>query len=228
MDLPVYIDPAINICRLPHQFLNYLLAEGHDFQESMCLKISGSFGHVYAGVLEFKGPDQGCSIDIGLVHNQFINLITGEYVHVETVSQPVLPLDTIVIQGHNDSFGDVKDVKEKLEILFSSIRVLNRCMSASIAIDTDTGTCTEFTVVKLLNREGEEMEWGITVDTEIRVDFVPTRETVEREEKEQERKELEKRGFYGEGKKVGTSKPETADMDMSLRERRLAWLDKLR
>lgn len=219
MDLPVYIDPELYSCKLPHKFLDHLLAEGYDFQGPLCLKVSSPFNHVYTGILEFKGLDQECSIDIGLILNQYTNLITGDYVHVEVVDQPESPLDIIVIQGHYNSFGDVKDVKEKLENMLSSIRVLNKDME--LMLDSDPNY--RFSVVKLLNDKGQETEWGITVGTELRVDFIPTRETEELQKKEQEMRELEKRGFYGEGKCVGAG----AGAGASIRDRRQSWLDKL-
>ena len=45
----------------------------------------------------------------------------------------------------------------------------------------------------------------LSVNTDVKIDFLPTIEYIENEKKQKEREELEARGFIGEGKRLGGS-----------------------
>jgi len=217
MDLPVHIDSDLRYSvKLPHTFLNYLLENGYQFDQGvLCLKLTSGFGSCYCGMTEFKSRESGNSIDIGYEINQYLNIITGEYVHVQRIDVQIPHL--IKIQGHRDSFGKIVNLKEQLESLLVSIKVLN---SGTDLIAHGPDEPEPFTVIEIQDIEGQPLEWGITVDADVNVDFAPTKETVERERREEqereEREELERRGYKGPGRKIG---------GQSIC--RQAWLDKL-
>lgn len=221
MNLPVNIDPDLTYsAKLPHHFLNHLLECGYQFDQGvLCLKITGVFGHCYCGMTEFKPAILGCTVDISYEINRFLNLITGEYVHIERV-EPQIP-HMIRVQGHRDSFSTVVDLKEQLEQLLVTVKVL----TAGIVLTVNGSNGPEsLTVTEILDAEGSKMEWGLTVETDIEVDFMKTKETIERElkeEKEREEREhveeLERQGYKGPGYQVGAGN----GID------RQAWIDQL-
>jgi hypothetical protein len=162
---------------------------------------------------EFKSAELGCAVDIGYEINQHLNLVTGEYVYLEYV--PGQTPHLIKIQGHRESFGKVVDLKEQLEKLLVDIKILNK--GSEFTVLSPDGP-ESFTVIELLDHDGQNMDWGLTVDADVKVDFVKTIEAEEKEEerkKKAEREELDKRGFLGEGHKLGGCGD------------RQAWLDRL-
>jgi hypothetical protein len=204
MDLPMQIVPDLHYSvKLPHTFLNHLLENGYQFDQGvLCLKLTSVFGSCCCGMTEFKPRELGDSVDIGYEINQYLNIITGEYVHVQRIDAQIPHL--IKIQGHRDSFGKITNLKEQMESLLVSIKVLN--VDTDLIVYGPDGP-EPFTVVELQDTEGHPLNWGTTVEADINVDFALTKETVEREEKqrqeEQEREELERRGYKGPGRKLG-------------------------
>jgi len=220
MDLPVQIDPNLHYSvKLPHTFLNHLLENDYQFDQGiLCLKLSSEFGSCCCGMTEFKPRESGDSVDIGYEINQYLNIITGEYVHVQRIDAQTPHL--IKIQGHRDSFGKIVNLKEQMESLLVSIKVLN--VGTDLIVHGPDGP-EPFTVVDLQDIEGQSLTWGTTVEADINVDFVLTKESVEREERQRqedqerkEREELERRGYKGHGHKLGG---EVVN--------RQAWLDRL-
>jgi hypothetical protein len=219
MEFPINIDSDLeHAAKLPHSFLNHLLENGYQFEGVLCLKITGTFGSCHSSMTEFKPEEQGDAIDIGYDINRHLNLITGEYVHVEKV-EPQIPY-MIKIQGHRESFGKIVDLKEQLEVILTDIKVLNTGTVLMIQSPDSPELCT---VQEIINHENEPLEWALTVDTDLKVDFMETLESIEhkkREEREQreqrEQRELEERGFKGKGQKVGGGRAD-----------RTAWLDRL-
>lgn len=220
MDIPVYIDPNLHYsAKLPHSFLNYLLENGYQFDQGiLCLKLTSGFGSCCCAMTEFKSRELGDSIDIGYEINQYLNIITGEYVHVQRIDRQIPHL--IKIQGHRDSFGKISNLKEQLESLLVSIKILN--VGTELITHSPDGpeACT---VIEIYDTEGQPLNWATTIEADVNIDFAPTKETVEREERkrqeEQERKEreeLERRGYRGHGHKLGG---EVIN--------RQAWLDRL-
>lgn len=200
MNVPININPVLRYhAKLPHQFLNYLLENGYQFDQGpLCLKLTGGFGSCYCSMTEFKSAELGGTMDIGYEINRHLNLITGEYIHLEHV--PGQTPHLIKIQGHCESFGKVIDLKEQLEKLLIDIKILNK--NSEFTVLSPDGP-EPFTVVELLDHDGESMDWGLTVDADVEVDFVKTVEAEEKEKKKAEREELDRRGFLGEGRKLG-------------------------
>jgi hypothetical protein len=205
MDLPINIDPDLptGAMRLPHEFLNHLLEDGYQFDQGvLCLKITSGFGCCYCGMTEFKAAEDGAAvgtIDVGHEINQHLNLVTGEYVHVERIHSQAPAL--IKIQGHRESFGKVFDLKEQLEKLLVQIKVLNT--KTELTVNGPDGP-ESFTVVGMEDGDGREMDWGLTVETDVKVDFLKTREAEEDERKQREALEaLERRVGGGQGHRLG-------------------------
>ena len=200
MDLPVGISSTLHHqVNLPQSFLNYLLGDGYQFDKGiLCLKLTSLFGSCYVCMNEFTTDEE--TINIGYEVNSLLNAIEGDYIHVE-VTEPS-ECEMVKIQGHRESFGKVKDIKEKLEELFTSIKIINK--SIELFVDGLDGP-EPFTIVDMLDKEGNTMEWFLSVDTDVKIDFLPTVESVENERKQKEREELEARGFIGEGKRLGGS-----------------------
>lgn len=207
MDLPIHIDPDLQYAvRLPHRFLNHLLEDGYQFDQGvLCLKVTGGFGCCYCSMTEFKGVELGDAIDIGYEINQYLNLVTGEYVHVEQIQSQTPAL--IKVQGHRESFGKILNLKEQLERLLVQVKVLNT--GTEFTCSGPDGP-EQFTIVRIENEEGHEMLWGLTVESDVEVDFMKTKEAEEiekqaEEERKQreERESLERRGFHGNGHRLG-------------------------
>lgn len=215
MDLPINIVQELGFStRLPHAFLNYLLSEGYQFDQGiLCLKISNQFGHCYSGMTEFKADDDGPSIDVGIGLNQYLNTINGEYVHVQI--EPIRGAPKLIkVQGHRDSFEKVTDIKEQLEHLLVNIRILNKGCALQVSQGIEQGE--QLTIVDIIDHDGQSMEWGLTIEADVEVDFMKTKEAEVREAQAAERAELEKRGFRGEGQRLGGSRID-----------RQTWLDRI-
>lgn len=212
MDLPVGISSSLSYqVNLPQSFLNYLLGEGYQFDQGiLCLKLTSMFGSCYVCMNEFTSDQE--TINIGYEVNSLLNAVEGDYIHIETTDST--PCEMVKIQGHRESFGEVEDIKEKLEELFTSIKIINKGVQLLV---TGPSGPELFTIVDILDKEEKTMDWFLSVNTDVKIDFLPTIESIEKEKKEQERKELEERGFIGEGKRLGGNN--TFDRE--------AWLNRL-
>ena len=140
------------------------------------------------------------TICIGYEVNSLLNTVEGDYIHIEII-QPV-ECEMVKIQGHQDSFGKVEDIKEKLEELFTSVKIINKGVEFMI---TGPDGPEPFTVTDILDKETNSVDWFLSVNTDVKIDFLPTIESIEKERKEREQRELEERGFIGEGKRLGGS-----------------------
>lgn len=226
MDLPIHIDETLNhAVRLPHSFLNHLLEDGYQFDQGMlCLKLTTLSGdYCYCCMNDFKSKGDSDSVDVGLETNTFLNMCTGMYVHVDRVQaqRPYL----VKMQAHKESFGDIPNLKEQLETMLVQIRALNKGV---VLYATGLKGLEPFTIIDILNNKGETMDWGLTVESEVRIDFERTKEAIEtkeREEKERlarlEQEELESRGFIGPGHTLGSVSCDDP------RKARQDWLDRL-
>ena len=204
MDLPVLVSSKLNYqVNLPQSFLNYLLSEGYQFDQGvLCLKLTSMFGCYFACMKEFTNEHE--NIEIGYEINSHLNLLDGDYLHIERC----LPekVNMVKIQGHEDSFGQIVSIKEKLETLFTSVKIINK--GSQFILNGEKPET--FTVVDILTQENQSINWFLSIDTDVKIDFLPTLESIEKEkikkEKERlerEKKALEERGFKGEGKKLG-------------------------
>lgn len=220
MDLPVKVlyDNETTLINLPHCFLNHLLENGHGLEEVpiLCLRLTSVFGVYYCAMKEFLSPGPDL-VHIPMPINRMLNVVDDSYIRVERVD-PLIP-HLIKIQGHYESFGKIHDIKEQLERLLVSIKMVNKGCTYSIIGEHDTPE--QFTITDILF-DDISVDWGVTVDADIKIDFEETLEGIrlkqekeEQERKEQERKELEARGYKGEGKKIGGASS------------RSAWLDRL-
>ena len=201
MDLPVKISSNLmHQINLPQCFLNYLLGEGHQFDSGiLCLKLTSAFGTCYVCMNEFTSQEG--TVDIGYEVNAFLNVIENDYIHVETIDHVTCKM--VKIQGHRESFGKCENIKEKLEELFTTVKIINKGM---VLIVNGPSGPEPFTIVDLLDIDGSSIDFFLSINTDVKIDFLPTLEGIENEKREKERKELEARGFKGEGKKLGGKK----------------------
>ena len=194
MDLPVVISAQLGYqINLPKSFLNYLLENNYNFEEGiLCLKLTSVFSSCYVCMNEFTQDKD--KVAIGYNVNSLLNTVDNDYIHIDIV-QPS-KCDMVQIRGHRDSFGKIQNIKEKLENLFIDIKIINKGMV--LMIDNES-----FNIVDLLDDATNTIDWFLSMDTEVKIDFLKTSESIEREKKEKERKELEARGYIGEGKRLG-------------------------
>jgi len=198
MDLQVVLSAQLeHQINLPKSFLNYLLENNYNFEEGiLCLKLTSVFSSCYVCMNEFTQDNDKVAISYSV--NSLLNTVDNDYIHIDIV-EPV-KCDMVQIRGHRDSFGKIQNIKEKLEILFTRVKIINKGMV--LMIDGLNGP-ESFTIVDLLDDATNTIDWFLSMDTEVKIDFLQTSESIEREKKEKERKELEARGYIGEGKRLG-------------------------
>ena len=222
MDLTVHFYTAdcwqVN---LPHCFLNYLLEEQYNFDQGvLCLDIISPFGsHYYCCMKEFTRGIDTLNIPDGI--NRYLNILENDYVHISITKVPVPT--RVVLQGHRNTFGDILDIKVKLESLFQEIRLLNSGITLEVLNDDQLESFDVLTILK----DDVEIPAGLIIDCDLEIDFVETKESIALAEAEAQRKfteqkekeireERERRGFKGEGNMVGGT-----SLD------RQAWLDRM-
>jgi len=190
MELCVSVSPdhLEYLVDLPSSFLNHLLEDGYQFDQGvLCLELSTKFGRCYSCMRQFKGFDESSTLDISYHHNRHLNTIDGEYVHVRKV-EPVVP-HLIRLQAHRESFATVINCKEQLEQLLLRVKIIHQ--GDVFTILSSQGE-EPFTVSAILDEAEQQLEWGLVVEADVKVDFMQTLEAIEREQ-ERERKEQEER-----------------------------------
>jgi len=226
-------DKDNNIARygvhISKSFLNHILAEGFQMGEqlfivSICSPYTGNT--LYYPVLDIIQEIED-RIHIPVTINRSLNLVQDMFVDVGILNlnpdTVPLVLDVVVtLQAWNESFGKLENAKDKLGVMFQSMRILN------------TGSCFQIEdecvdIVKIMDNEtGEEVLHLLTItqepDIEIKItlDFMETKQSLLEKEVNERRKALEARGYLGEGHRLGTY---LSDKDM--KKARSAWLDKL-
>jgi hypothetical protein len=220
MDLPAHInydDPGCTV-NLPHCFLNHLLENGYSFDQGiLCLKLTSVFASYYSCMKEFTRDRETIDIPMGI--NMVLNVINGSYVRVEKVIA-VAPY-LIKLQAHNESFGKIENIKSQLEKLFVDMKIVNA--GSTLSVDGPIGP-EPFNVLEILTESGEEMEFGLTIESDLNIDFEETLEGLKIKELEKLKKDtaekraaLEAQGYKGEGHRLGGSGGGT----------RQAWLDRM-
>jgi hypothetical protein len=184
---------------LPRDFLNYLLTDGYEFglgSDILCLKLTSEFGTYYCAMMEFT--DKPDIIDIPMTINTYLNVINDMYIDVIRVD-PQIP-KMVKIQGHKESFGTITDIKEQLQSLFLDVKILNK--GSTFELISTNGT-ELFDIVSIQLANGTEVDWGVTVETDVVIDFSETIEAIQHKEEQEERIRLESMGFIGPGRQLG-------------------------
>ena len=176
MDLPVRIigDKRWTV-DLPHDYLNLLLENQHDFAGGiLCLKITTMFDIVYYCCMNEFTRDSS-TIDIPEQVNSYLNLCDDTFINVSREKLQVP--QKVVLQGHREAFGTIVDIKEKLENLFSDIKILNK--GCTYVIEGEP-----FDVIQMCTGDSD-ISAGLIVECELEIDFIRTIEGLERERERQ-------------------------------------------
>lgn len=217
MFVPVrVIDKHSHTIDLPKPFLNHLLSSGYRLgdEDILCVRLTSPFSTYYCAMGTFT---QDTFLEIPCNINEQLNVVDDMLIQMDRVP-PVAP-KTVVLQAHNDSFHKIPDLKEQLDKSFLDTKIINRGCLLYLQGDT----VEPYTVLRILDEDGEDMEWAATVECDVNIDFEETLEGIRRREEqarraqeEKERRELEARGYLGEGHTLGGAATS-----------RQTWLDRL-
>lgn len=192
MHLPVkFIDSRyIWFVNLPRCFLNGLLEDGFNFDDGMLsLLLITPFGNSFAVCMnEFVYDTE--TIDIPRELNEYLNVTDGTYINVEVVTPPTP--SKVLLQGCNKTFAFIDDIKEKLETLFVGLRIINKDMN--LEIDGEPFTIVAIYIESSGGETAVEIEasYALTVDADIEVTFLETKEDILEKKLEEERLEKER------------------------------------
>lgn len=204
MDLAVKITmDDRHTVNLPHCFLDHLLSEGYQFEGILCLTLSTMYqSQTHVCMNEFKATGTQ-TIDIPVTVNQQLNVLDGDFIRVDVIKNPYIP-KLVKIQGHRASFGTVPDIKQQLEELFVRAKIIN--LGTTYEVRGQSGLPEAFNIVEI---DGDH-DYGLTLDTDVQIDFAETLETIQRRveaeeatKKEAERKYWEEKGYTGTGRRLG-------------------------
>ena len=149
--------------------------------EVVCMKLSTLYENEnvqYCTVVDFISHENLVEVSVDLM--RILMISEGDLIQVEQVSCPNFP-DIISIRAHNESFGNVSSIKERLENVISSMRILHLGDVLEIKCPD---ICEPFTVEKMVDKNGSPMDMSCVVNTEVKIDFLRTVESIKREEAE--------------------------------------------
>lgn len=216
MFVPVRItDKHSNTVDLPKPFLDYLLISGYKLGDDdiLCIRMESPFGIYYCAMGIFT---QEQFLEIPYNINEHLSAVDDMLIQLDRIP-PVIP-KTIVLQAHNDSFHRIPDLKEQLDHAFLNVKIINRGCTLYLQGDR----IEPFIINRIMDENGDDLDWGTTVECDVNIDFIGTCEEIQRqkeqeqrEREEAERRELEARGYLGEGNRLG-----------GITSSRQAWLDR--
>lgn len=178
MDLPVRLTSNSNYrwtVNLPHCFLNHLLELNHRFDSGiLCLELTTPYGsRYYCCMNEFTRNSD--TIDIPQHLNRYLNIVDDMYIHVErtVLAKPF----QIIVQGHREAFTNIDNLKEKLETLFSEIKIVN----SNMVLDVEEEI---FDIITISDKDMNIMTAGLIVESELEIVFLQTLEAIEIEKEQ--------------------------------------------
>jgi hypothetical protein len=172
------------LVNLPENFFRFLLENNHDFEEILCIKIatpSNLFD--YCSVNEFTAEATHIQVSNYLMTK--LQITSGSFVEFTMVSCPPVP-DIIFIRAFNDSFARVKSIKQRLEQSLSLSRILQ--IGDEFELECEHNI-EKFTIERMTDLDGVAMNLACAVDTEVKIDFLKSKETLQEELKESQNAE---------------------------------------
>ncbi len=110
------------------------------------------------------------TVDIPEHINRYLNIVDDTYIHIvkTNLDRPF----QVIVQGHRNAFSNIDNLKEKLETLFSEIKIIN----ANMVLDLEGEI---FDVISICDKDMNVMTAGLIVESELEIVFLQTLEAIE-------------------------------------------------
>mgnify|MGYP002137257972 CR=1 FL=1 len=179
MELPVhFIENDRWTVDMPHCFLDQLLESGHQFDSGiLCLELKTPYNTKYYCCMNEFTPQSVGTINIPDHLNRYLNVVEETYIHV--CKTTMMRASQVIVQAHRNAFNDIDNLKEKLEVLFSNIKIINSNMALELEGQP-------FDVITLSDMDMNGMSAGLIVEGELEIVFLQTLEGIEIEKEQME------------------------------------------
>jgi hypothetical protein len=186
MNLAVLVDTSLPGYRvdLPRSFLEMILEESEFNTSPRCICIQTDTQKKLVTTMR-SFTDEMDVIRMSIQCSDFLGLTAEDTVRVEYIDGLVQPY-LIDIQAENESFGDTKDVREKLESL---IAIGSPCITVGMSFLIDN---ERVYLVKIYDKNDQELPYALADSCELRVNFLETIESIRLKKEEAERQEAER------------------------------------